>query len=35
LGLRDALLTLGFGFLGSVGIDGFFGEVVGAAARDY
>ena len=35
LGLRDALLPVDFGFLGSVRVDGFLGEVVGAAARDY
>jgi hypothetical protein len=33
--LREALFVVGFGFCGAVGIDGFFGEVVGAAAGDY
>jgi hypothetical protein len=31
----DAFLTVGFGFLGTVGIYAAFGEVVGAAACDY
>jgi hypothetical protein len=30
----DALLAVGFGFCGAVGIDGLFGEEVGAAAGD-
>jgi hypothetical protein len=30
--LAHALLALGFGFLGAVGVDGFLGEVVGASA---
>jgi hypothetical protein len=30
----NALLAVGFGFRGAVGIDGLFGEEVGAAARD-
>ena len=31
----DALLAVGFGFCGAVGVDGLFGEVVGAAPGDY
>ena len=33
--LGDALFVVIFGFYGAVGVDGFFGEVVGAAAGDY
>lgn len=30
----DALLAVGFGFCGAVGVDAAFGEEVGAAAGD-
>lgn len=30
----DALLSVGLGFCGAVGVDGAFGEEVGAAAGD-
>jgi hypothetical protein len=30
----DALLSVAFGFRGALGVDGLFGEVVGAAAGD-
>jgi hypothetical protein len=33
--LREALFVVYFGFCGAVRVDGFFGEVVGAAAGDY
>lgn len=32
--LREALLSLRFGFRGAVRVDAAFGEVVGAAAGD-
>jgi hypothetical protein len=33
--LGDALFVVIFGFYGAVGVDGFFGEVVGTTAGDY
>jgi hypothetical protein len=33
--LCNAFFAIGGCFCGAVGVDGFFGEVVGAAAGDY
>jgi hypothetical protein len=33
--VAHAFLALHFGFFGAVGVDGLFGEVVGARAGDY